>query len=373
MFGGIFSFSGFSGTIGVDFGDRSIRLIQLAPQGEGWRVMAAACVEAPPGEGEAHRESVADLLREALEQAPFKGRRVVSSLSASSMNYKNVRLPQMPADELRAAVEWEASDRFNTENSAIEFYDAGEVRHGDEMRREVILLAAERKLIDDHLNILTAAGLSPVAIDAAPGALSRCLTPRVEDTTDAQAKVIIDVGYASTKVLLSRNGRVIFFKLIPVGGRQLNETVAHHLNMSIDDAAEVRHRISTQAADEADKPLFGSSRRETVQRAVYEATRATVEELSKEIGLCLRYFSVTFRGRRPESACLVGGESRAPHIAELLSEHAGVAITPAPIFDAIDITDVGGVIPAPAELPDWAGAIGLALRGEQRASKRGAA
>jgi len=373
VFGGIFSFSGFSHPIGVDFGDRSLRLIQLAPHGDRWHVTAAAHVHMPAGDGEQHREIVTRLLREAVEATPFRGKRMVSSLPASAVHYKNIRLPKMPADELKSAVEWEANDRLNSTDCAIQYYDAGEVRHGDELRREVILLAAEHKLIDEHMAIITDAGLSPVAIDCAPGAMARCLTPQVEHTTDAQARVMIDIGYASTKVLLARNGRVIFFKLIPVGGRQLNETVAHHLNMSLDDAAEVRRRIVTDDPGQTDKPLFGSTRRETVQRAVFEATRSTVEELSKEIGLCLRYFSVTFRGRRPESACLVGGESRSAHIAELMSEHAGVTIERAPIFDRIDLSAVPDVIGSPAELPDWAVAIGLALRSEQRAAKRGAA
>jgi len=373
VLGGILSFTGFSHPIGVDFGSSSLRLVQLAPSGDGWTVHAAAQVAIPPGEGEQRSAQLVEALTKALQAGSFRGKRVVSSLSADSVNYKNIRLPQMPADELRAAVEWEASDRLNSENCAIEFYDAGEVRHGDELRREVILLAADHKRIDEHLNILTGAGLSPVAIDAAPGAMARCLTPTLQDPADAQAQVIIDMGYLSTKVLLARNGRVIFFKLIPVGGRRLNETVAHHLNMSIEDAAEVRRRITERDDEQPDKPLFGSTRRETVQRAVYEATRSTVEELSKEIGLCLRYFSVTFRGRRPDAACLVGGESRSAHIAELLAEHAGVAIKPATVFDAIDISSVSDVIASRDELPDWATAIGLALRGEHRATKRGAA
>jgi len=289
--------------IGIDFGERTTRLIQLAPKGDGFDVVAAAAFPTPDLEASNRNESLSQLIQEALSSHSFVGKRVVSSLPASAVQYKNIRLPQMPADELRSAVEWEAKDRLTQSDHSIQFFDAGDVRHGEETRREVILLAAENKLIEEHMAVLTQAGLTPTAIDAAPGALARCLSPQPIQEVSEQTQVLIDMGYASTKVLLVRNGRVVFFKLIPFGGRRLDETVAQHLSMPLVDAAEVRFRMAASEEAPDDKPLFGTTRKETVNRAIFEATRSTVEELSKEIGLCLRYFSVTFRGRRPDAAC----------------------------------------------------------------------
>jgi hypothetical protein len=52
---------------------------------------------------------------------------------------------------------------------------------------------------------------------------------------------------------------------------------------------------------------------------VFDATRSTMEELGREIGLCLRYYSVTFRGQRPNKLRLLGGEAADPMLLGVLN------------------------------------------------------
>ncbi|MBK8270847.1 MAG: hypothetical protein IPK83_22075 [Planctomycetes bacterium] len=49
-----------------------------------------------------------------------------------------------------------------------------------------------------------------------------------------------------------------------------------------------------------------------VRAAVVDAERPFVERLSRDFQLCLRYFAVTFRGQKPETLTLVGGEAYEP-------------------------------------------------------------
>jgi type IV pilus assembly protein PilM len=365
--------------IGLDVGAFSVKMLQMERRGSGWVAVAAqsrALAPDLPAEGAARVAAITAVVQDMLHQGGFRGRNVVSCLPATAMQYKNLRLPKMPADELRSAVEWEAHDRLHmaADNVSIQFFDAGEVRQGDDLRQEIILLAAPHKLVDEHLQILLNTGLTPLAIDAVPSAMARAMDTSSETDLESPARLVIDVGLSSTKVLITRHGRVLFFKLIEVGGRTLDETVAQHLSLPISDAAEVRRRLQQQVSPEdGEQMLFGSTRRQSVERAVFEAMRVKIGELAKEIGLCLRYYSVTFRGHRPNDALLVGGEAYEPQVPKILSGELGIRVEPARPLAHVDLTAVPSLAQNGGSLSEWAVAAGLAMRPIERVAKRGAA
>lgn len=363
--------------IGVDFGAHSIRMLQLEPRGDGYAVAASAQDVLPartPESGEKRHELQVQLLQKLYSEGSFDGKQVVSCLPAHVLHYKNLRVPKMPPDELRGAVEWEAADRLglSSDRMRLRFFDAGEVRQGEEVRQEIILMAAPIPDVDDHTAVLLDAGLRPSCVEVAASALARVACPARRSTDDELLQVVLDVGYAASKVLVLRNGRVAFFKMIDIGGGTFDEGVAQRLGLSVHEAAAMRRRIVPAAegekAESADQPLFGDTRKETVERAVSEAMRSAVTDLGKELGLCLRYYSVTFRGNRPDVIHLAGGESCNPHLAEMLSETTGIETRPLSVTDRIDFA---GAAPSPNHpCTQWVTAAGLALWQPQRAVRK---
>lgn len=342
--------------IGVDLGAGSVKLMQLRrSSGPGVQVQAMSCRTLPadtPSAGPQHVAVVADLIRSMLAEGDFIGRRVVSSLPAASLQYKNLRVPKMPPNELRAAVEWEASDRLGLSAGGatpmhLQFFDAGEVRQGEEERQEIILLAAPHAVVDQHLATLVASDLKPLAIECVPSALARCVSQGKTLELDPPAQLLIDIGYAATKVLIVRAGRVLFFKLIEIGGKKFDEAVAGSLKLPVHEAAEVRRQAGSSGQADA-APV-----KPEIERAVVEATRPTVAEIGREIALCLRYYSVSFRGRKPEVAHLVGGEAYNAQVCRLLEGEIGVSVAPGLPANEPGLKELGH---------EWAVAAGLSMR-----------
>lgn len=374
MFGGRWSRQ--RSPIGVDVGAHGVRLMQLGRAQASGRpmIVAAASAELPAevrgATGERFQTALTDTVHKLLDTGVFQGRRAVSCLPAASVQYKNLRLPKMPADELKAAVEWEAADRLHLgkDSSAIQFFDAGEVRQGDELREEIILLAAPLAVVEAQTQALVACGLEPEAIDVVPAALARVagLTlPTGMSGAELDGQVVIDVGYQSSKVLIARGGRIAFFKLIGIGGRNFDQAAAQALGATLEDAAERRRAIADEAADGAEP----GERYEQLRAAL----RPVITELGREIGLCLRYYSVTFRGRRPEDAVLVGGEANNPFLPDLLPEIAGIAIKPTDLLAGFDVAAPHEALGGTRRRGAWAVAAGLSLRGEHCLRQRSAA
>lgn len=359
--------------IGLDIGADSVKMLQVQQAGASWSVCAGGMVRLPveaSKEPSQRRKQITAAVKELLGKGAFRGRRVVTALS-SELSIKSVRLPSMPETELREAVKWEAKERFGFDVAPdqLSFIDAGEVRNGNEISREVIMLAAPREVIDDHLALLLGMGLHPVHIDAAPVALFRSFERFLRRRADEQVvSVVVDVGCSATRVVVARGRQIVFIKSVDIGGAKLTEAVARQFNLGYEDARQfrikkarehLRNLSEQQEGQQIGKPEIGKPAQDSLDWSVRDALRAQVESLAGEIALCLRYCSVTFRGLRPGQVILSGGEAYDPFVTATLGEHLRVECTLGRPFQGIAIlnADLGSDRGAHAE---WAVCAGLA-------------
>src|SRR5258706_2309967 len=210
--------------IGVDIGHDSVKRLKVEAVGTSLEVTAAAKMPLPASVKTDPQSRVAvasDLIRQMLRQHPLRGRHIVAALPREIVHMKNLRLPQMPAAELPAVVSFEARNvfPFDTDKAKVRFLAAGEVRQGNEVRQEVILLAAK----DDDINVvvehLYRAGAVIDSLDTEPTAVYRSLERfirRKEDEGDVN--VLVDVGARRSQVIIGRGREISFIKPIDIGG-----------------------------------------------------------------------------------------------------------------------------------------------------------
>ena len=236
----------------------------------------------------------------------FRGRdAVVPRLGAGSLFVQNLRVAQASGDELQKIVHFEAAGRlpFSAEEAEIRFLSADDVRQGDTVRREVILLACHKPVIARLLKIAEAAGLRPLAIDPEPLALLRCYMRQFRRDGDQQRRrMFVNIGASHSSVTIARGSEPLFVKYLELGGRHMDEAVAKGLKMPAADAAALRRHNGDRRADQRDPE---------VAHSIAAAMRPVVEKLVQEVSLCARYHSVTFRGQPLEQVVFSGGEAHA--------------------------------------------------------------
>ena len=366
--------------IALDIGTDSIKMLQLDEANGG--LVARACgqwqfptVVVDP---EQRSEMIIEAVRGMLHRGDFKGRRSVSSLSGSEVDIKNVRLQKASRKEMEKAMQWEAQDRFGFDvvPDRLKYVDAGHVRSGAETRNEIIMLAASEKSIEDHLTLLSTVGLEPNHIYPEPLAVFRMAKRSLRRQADQDTvSVILDLGAGATRVIVARGRQVVFIKAIDIGGRVFDEAVAVQLNLDLAEAAELRARVMQEHA----KSLGGSRKsdhedseepRSDVDWTIRDAVRGKVEDLAREIALCLRYCSVTFRGLRPNTVLMAGGEVYDPAVTELLTDNLGVECNVAQPMRGIDVSSVMSGMGRGMPMCEWAVASGLAMRDRDIAPHR---
>jgi type IV pilus assembly protein PilM len=366
--------------IGLDLGSGSVKLLQL--DASGTAVISAGKYDLPvdlPSDGPERRAELIEGCRKLIEATQPQGRDVVVGLTDASVQYKNIRMPRMPVEELKQAIQWEANDRFPTESQpvAIQHLCAGEIRLGEETKQEILLMGVSQHVVDAQLEVVTACGLRAMAIETTPLSLARGMSRLYRREADGQAvHVVVDIGRKGSKVVILRGSTVTFYKRLDIGGLNLNRAVAEHLKITPQDAAALRRsQAEAPKAEEGSDPrLFGGTRRENVERAMFESTRPLAQELAKEIGLCLRYHAVTFRGSRPETIHLCGGEASDTNLSQVIHEQLELPVKIAQPLDGLDLSAPHLSIERRGSLGEWAVVAGLAQRGLVAASiKRSAA
>jgi len=351
--------------IGLDIGSATIRMLQLSGTERDLRVVEAgkAVIPLEAKDDPARRRTVVvDSIRRMLKERRFRGREAVICVPTADLAIRNVRMPKMPDADLAEAVGWEAQNKFpfDTATAVVQFLKAGEVRQGDQVLDEIILFAVPRADVESRIQLAADAGLDPVSLDGEPEAVFRGFERFLRRREDEPVvSAFANIGMQTTVVItLGRN--IVFVKTIPIGGAVFNRAVVECLELSAGEAEALRRRLARRrenpAEAESDEP-------DRISRAVHDALRPHVTDLANEIGLCLRYYNVTFRGEKPESIIFSGGEAQDPAIPAELGARLELDAKIGDPFRNVRTDSIGTVVDRRGLRSEWATAFGLSLKG----------
>ena len=378
--------------IGLDIGHSSIKMIQLAVNGEQVSILAADKVRIDAGvngDGRDRRSFIVSAIKQMLAEGNFRGRNVVSCLPNDGLKITSLRLAEAESSEIEQALRKEVSQRFglDPDKDLIEYLVAGNVHQGDEIKNELIVFAADDETIRSHIELLEQAGLRLVGIDTVPCALFRGFERSLRRQEDRQRScVFVDVGSRFTTVVFGRGGQISFIKQIPIGGENFNHQIAAKLGISVGEAEMLRGKLrmdrdSYHFTGESERPslsnaesgIYASGQSSMGQGGLDSSTRqviidsvsAVAEELAREISLCFRYYTVTFRGERLERAVFTGGEAYEKVLLNVLRRQLAVEIEVAQPLKGFDLSgrDINFDSDRRGLLCEWAVAAGLALKG----------
>jgi type IV pilus assembly protein PilM len=345
--------------IGVDIGRDSVKMLQLEVREHRLVVHASArrtFENAPssPNSAELISEPAASAIQEMLVDGDFAGRSAVVALPRHVVHVKNLRLPPMPPGELHSVIGFEARGvfPFDTSEARVEYLVAGEVRQGTEVRQEVVVLAARDADIDRFVEQVHRTGLILDSLDVEPCALYRTIDRFVRRREDEQeVHVLLDVGTKCTQVMIGKGRDVSFFKAIEMGGADFNLAVSRKLGIAPIEARALRRRFQEQS----------DTHPQTVRVAVFDATRSVMDSLTREISLCLRYHSVTFRGQRPLKVRVSGGEGGDPQLLSMLNSVLAIPVESARPLFSVDCAAMRGFDHRKPS-GEWSIAMGLGLK-----------
>lgn len=368
------------GPIGLDIGHNNIKMIQLEANGPVISVVDAAKAIVGISTGsdfEQRKEYITSAIKTMLAKGKFKGREVVSSMPNDEIKMTSLRLGKTETEKVEEILRREVINRFDLQpdKDSINYMFAGSVRHGDEIKNEVILFATKDETVRSHIDMLEQVELKPVGIDPVPCALYRSFRRMLRRQEDREkTEVFVDIGGSSTTVVFGRGEDISFVKNIPIGTENINREIAHRLDIEVSEAEMLRSRLwrRTPVSDSADSDegLLNKDndlmRQEdldpSTRQVMVDAIGSVTEELAKEISLCFRYYTVAFRSKRVERATFSGGGAYENILLNILRRRMALSVEVAEPFNGIDITKVDFNSDRRGLLCEWAVAVGLGLK-----------
>jgi len=278
--------------IGLDIGSRAIKAVELTREGHGF-VMTGY------GQTEVHdEEQRPEAILEVLRDNAFHTKRVVTSVYGKSVIVRYLSMVRMPDEDLRNAIRYEADKYipFDVDDVVLDCQafseDPVETAEG-EMR--VLLVAAKRALIDDHVSLLNGLGLQPTMIDvdsfAVGNAFELSRGAGFGDPENERAMALLDIGANKTNINIFFGGTSYFTREIYLAGDDFTQAICKRLGLD-PETAELRKRDPGGHPEE-----------------VLEAVMPSFDDLANEIMLSFDYFENQF-DREGEEVYLSGGGAR---------------------------------------------------------------
>ena len=334
--------------IGLEIGRQSIRLLQLNMTPARALVVAAAhSALRRPFELADVRET-AELIRGLQGRAPFVGGKVHAALPASMVQFRTIRLKNVPGAQLETEARREVAGLlpFDLSEALLRVMPAGLVHEGGELCQEVIVAAVRSEDSRLLLQLLDDAGLETASLQIQPLAAYRAVA-RLAAVN--QPMMLIDVAEEQTCVTIGIGPKISFVRMIDIGTHAIEQCIVRRLGVPQSEVAAILQRVNSAA----------EGRRDAVATAVFDATRGLLEELAGHIAMCLRYVAISFRESMPSQAILIGTEARNPNLCAALSSHFSLPITSIDPFAGLETCameqSIGG------ERSSWSIALGLGL------------
>jgi len=361
-------------------------MIQLAVNGGHVSVLAADKARIDPridGNTRERRSFVVSNIKQMLTNGNFRGKKVVSCLPSDRLKITSLRLAEAESERIEQALRKEVTQRFglDPDKDAVSYVLVGDVRQGDEIKSELILFAADNEAIKDHISLIEETGLRPVAIDLVPSALFRSFERSLQRQEDRErTAVFVDVGSRFTTVVFGHGREISFVKQISIGGDNFNQEIATKLGIGINEAERLRCKLRMERTTNADRGIWtsgqGSAGDESLadnnalenldastRQVMVDAISVVAEQLAREISLCFRYYTVTFRGKRVERAVFSGGEAYENILINILKRQLAVEIEIAQPLRGFDLMNLNFGNDRRGLLCEWAIAVGLGLKG----------
>jgi type IV pilus assembly protein PilM len=337
--------------IGLDIGSHSVKVVQLRSHETGLALLNFGLAALPSEtffEGRASKpEAVASVVQGLVRHLAIKEKAVAASVSGHEVISKKVEVPVMTEEELENRMQFELGHyipySINEVDVDYQILDTAKERSN---YMEVLLVAAKKETVNDHVSLVKLCDLQTLVIDVDYFALSNAF----EATYGFGEKNIamIDIGASKAIMNIICRGYPVFTRGISIGGRQITERIEDHFGVSLEEAEHIK---------------LGGLPSKLPPGELEEIFVAIVGNWVSECRKAINLFYTNFPDNKINEIYLSGGSCRIPGLDKVFEENLGAVVAifnplarleyDPQAFDQAYIDHIG---------PQMAISLGLALR-----------
>jgi type IV pilus assembly protein PilM len=302
--------------LGLDVTTSSIKLIELAESGSGYRVESFAAEPTPPNsindKNIVDAEAVGEAIRRAVKRSGTKTREAAVAISGDAAITKVIQMPKnLSSTDLEGQVELQADQYipFPMEEVSFDYEVVGESERDPDMN-DVLLVATRTENVEQRQAAVQAAGLTARVVDVEAFAVETACSLMVHQMPERGKDkfiAIVDFGASTTTFSVLHNLKVIYTRDFGFGGHQLTEEIMRTYGLSLEDA--------------------GRAKKEGGLPSNYqpEVLDAFMDDMSQQVSRSLQFFLASGSGRdEPDQVLVCGGCANIPGVADVIGSRIGI-------------------------------------------------
>jgi Tfp pilus assembly PilM family ATPase len=192
--------------VGVDIGSRTIKAVRITTSLQGYAITGFAMRE--------HKVStwaeLTEELRSLVQDAQVQGDIYVTSFPSHRVLFRNTEMPFSQLDKIDATIRFEAESMMAVplDGMVVDFALLEQRPEGS----TVLVTCVQEDLLNEYLDALQAADITPDTIDIDALALARLMEELKEEKTVA----VLDVGAEKASIGIFQKGGLRFIRSIPM-------------------------------------------------------------------------------------------------------------------------------------------------------------
>lgn len=299
------------GVIGIDIGLSAIKFAEVVQVSEGvFKINKYASVALPEGtiiEDEIQKEDeFIKALQIGIKKLNSRIKYACLGLSGPNTLIKRLQLAGGSDEEVEDQVMWEAEQYlpFPIEEGNISFSIAGENIGGGV---DVIIGAAKKAVIETFKEIIERTHLRVKIVDLNAAAMVNVFEAVMGDEARAKGKswILLDLGAQKTHFMIYKNGILVFFKEINIGGLTITEEIQRQMGVNYDEAESLK--------------IYGDGSG-NIPEEIVDLINQVLDTFFSELKLAFEY-GVNSTGDEAFQGCiLTGGSALIPGLPEAIQE-----------------------------------------------------
>ena len=308
--------------VGLDIGSHTIKLVEIDHSKKGMILKNFGVIGLPPDaivEGSIKEmEIVASAIKNLYKNLKVKNKNVATSISGYSVIVKKIEVSGKDESELEKSIQEEAEQYipFDINDVNLDYDILGspskekeEEEGKSSPRKEIMLVAAKKDIVEDYEGLLQLAGLNPAVLDVDAFALQNAFEMSAGGIEGCYA--LVNIGAEELGINAVKDGISMFTRDSSYGGGQITEAIMNELKVEFEEAEKIK---------------LGGVKIEKEKAILEEIFTSVVSSWVQEIKRALDFLATTYPDETIEKVLVSGGSCRIPGFQKYLELETGIPV-----------------------------------------------
>ncbi len=299
-------------------------------------------------------ERLAIVLRQLMAEGSFKPAPLYVALPGQTVFPRFVKIPAVAKDKVGEMVAAEAEQNIPFPMDEV-VWDYQTVGDPSDVELDAVIFAVKQDNVRAMGEAISATGLEPSVVDAAPAALYNAA--RFCGAGQDGCTMVLDIGFRSTGLLFVEGGKV-FTRNISVAGLSITQEIQKNLNCTYQEAETAKLQSGFVALG-GNYAVTDDPRADRLSKII----RNIVTRLHAEVTRSINFYRSQQGGTAPNRLLLTGMSSLLPYMDQFFADKLQIPVEFFNPFEKIRVAPGAGVdLETANQIVQLGNVVGLALR-----------